>query len=162
MNCPYCNTNRDKVIDSRSSEGGKVIRRRRECLKCRKRFTTYERMEPTGRLMVLKSDKRREPFDPEKLLRGIEIACGKRDISSETKQRVVEEIEDELSREYDREAPSSAIGERVMAKLRRIDPVALLRFSSEYYPKSTLDDIAKQVEDLMKAPPELPDQEDLF
>lgn len=162
MICPYCYNPNDKVIDSRSSEGGRVIRRRRECLACKKRFTTYERVEPTGRLTIIKRDKRREAFDPEKLQRSLEIACGKRRISAELLQEVVEEIEEELSKAYDREAPSNAVGELVMSKLRRIDPVALIRFSSEYYPQSTLEDIQRQVADLQESPPELESQEDLF
>ncbi|MEM1331126.1 MAG: transcriptional regulator NrdR [Planctomycetota bacterium] len=160
--CPYCNANRDKVIDSRASEGGRVIRRRRECLACGRRFTTYERVEQTGRLVVIKRDGTRVPFNPENVMRGIESACGKRNISTEAKRAVVEAVEEELSRDFDREVSSKAIGERVMAHLRRLDPVVLLRFASEYYPGWGLEDIERQVEELSAAPPEVKDQQELF
>src|SRR5690242_12426472 len=101
--CPYCSANDDKVIDSRSSEGGRVIRRRRQCLKCGKRFTTYERVEQTARLIVVKRDGTRVPFSRENILRGVQAACGKRNVSEELKERLVDEVEEELHREFDRE-----------------------------------------------------------
>src|SRR6478735_9049237 len=104
--CPYCNANDDKVIDSRSSEGGRVIRRRRQCLKCNKRFTTYERVEETARLIVIKRDGTRVPFSRENILRGVQAACGKRSVPEEVKERLVEEVEEELHREFDREVDS--------------------------------------------------------
>jgi len=130
--CPYCHANRDRVIDSRSSESGRAIRRRRECEGCGKRFTTYERVETTGRLVVVKRDGSRQTFDAEKTLAGIDLACGKRPITVDQKRRLVEELEEELYRDFDREVPSSAIGERVAARLRRIDQVAYIRFASEH------------------------------
>ncbi len=131
MQCPFCNKDDDKVIDSRSSDGGKVIRRRRECIGCHRRFTTYERVEQTARLMVIKKDGRRVPFDRENILRGVQAACGKRKVPAEVQQRIVDEVEEELHRECDREVSAEAVGHRVMAKLRDVDEVAYVRFASE-------------------------------
>ena len=125
MKCPFCDIDDDKVIDSRSTEAGKVIRRRRQCIKCNRRFTTYERVEQTRRLIVVKRDGTRVPFDQQNILRGVQAACGKRPIPEEVKQKLAGEVEDELGRDFDREVPSHAIGERVMARLRVIDRVAL-------------------------------------
>lgn len=144
--CPYCNVDNDKVIDSRSSDAGKVIRRRRECLACHRRFTTYERVEQTTRLMVVKRDGTHQPFSRENILRGIVASCGKRPIPEDRKQRLIDEVEEELHREYDREVPSQVIGERVMTKLRDIDEVAYIRFASEYYQFKSVDELKKQLE----------------
>src|SRR5439155_15859153 len=129
MRCPKCGCQDDKVIDSRSSREGATIRRRRECVSCGHRFTTYEVMEQ-GRLMVLKRDDRREEFSREKLLAGVQKACQKRPVSQEAIENLVQEIVDDLSNTYDREVPCKAIGERVMAGLRALDPVAVVRDSS--------------------------------
>jgi len=131
--CPFCEHNDDKVIDSRASEGGNVVRRRRECLKCHKRFTTYERIEESARLVVLKRDGTHAGFNRENVLRGINAACGKRPIAEDAKHRIVDEVEEELHREYEREVPSRVIGEKVMARLRDLDEVAYVRYASEYY-----------------------------
>jgi transcriptional repressor NrdR len=160
--CPYCNANDDKVIDSRSSEGGRVIRRRRQCLVCNKRFTTYERVEQSARLTVVKRDGSREAFDPEKILRGILSACGKRAIPEDVKHRVAEEVEDELSREFDREVPSLVIGQRVMLKLRDIDEVAYIRFASEYYQFKNVGDMMDEIEILTDRVKDVKQQQSLF
>jgi transcriptional repressor NrdR len=160
--CPFCNANDDKVIDSRSSEGGKVIRRRRQCLVCNKRFTTYERVEQSARLTVVKRDGSREPFDQEKILRGILAACGKRPIPEDVKHKLAEEVEDELSREFDREVPSLTIGQRVMIKLRDIDEVAYIRFASEYYQFTTVGDIMDEIETLADRVKDVKQQQSLF
>ena len=131
MRCPKCGQVDDKVIDSRASREGATIRRRRECLGCRHRFTTYEEIE-RGNLMVLKHDGRHEEFSREKLLAGIRKACQKRPVTPEQIEEVVEKIVADLSTEYDREVPAAAIGERVMAALRVLDPVAYVRFASVY------------------------------
>ncbi|RMH11145.1 MAG: transcriptional repressor NrdR [Planctomycetota bacterium] len=162
MICPFCNANEDKVIDSRSTEGGAVIRRRRQCLKCNKRFTTYERVEHASRLIVVKKDGTRVPFSPENILQGIKAACGKRPISEETKQRLVDEIEEELHSEFEREVRSHVIGERVMAKLRSIDVVSYIRFATEHLQLSTLEEIRRELDELRERPPEVPDQQPLF
>jgi len=162
MICPYCNSNDDRVVDSRSSEGGKVVRRRRECLKCERRFTTYERVEHAASLTVIKRDERRESFSREKILSGIHAACGKRKIPEAIKERIADEVEDEVQREYDREVPSDVIGRLVMNKLADIDHVAFIRFASEYYQGVGLEDIMRQLEELNNRPVSLPDQQKLF
>lgn len=162
MICPFCEKDNDKVIDSRASEGGRVIRRRRECVACGKRFTTYERVEQTSRLMVVKRDGSRVPFDAEKVLAGIMNACGKRPVPDTAKRKVVEEVEEELSREFEREVDSSVIGERVMRRLREIDGIAYIRFASEHLQMSTIEDIKRELEDLTARPREVRDQQALF
>ena len=146
MICPFCNTNDDKVIDSRASDAGKVIRRRRECLGCARRFTTYERVEQTARLIVVKRDGTRAPFSRENIMRGIQAACGKRAVPEEVKEQLVTDLEEEMHRDFDREVDSSAIGERVMAKLRNVDEVAYIRFASEYYKFRSVDELKQQLE----------------
>jgi len=131
MRCPKCGSQSDKVIDSRVSREGSTIRRRRACVSCGHRYTTYEEIEH-GNLMVLKSDGRHEEFSKEKLFSGIRKACQKRPVSPEAIEELVEKIAVDLGAEYDREVPSTAIGERVMAGLRGLDPVAYVRFSSVY------------------------------
>ena len=160
--CPYCAADNDKVIDSRASDGGLVIRRRRECLVCGKRFTTYERVEKTSRLAVVKKDGRRVPYDPERVLASIQAACGKRPVSEEAKSRIAREIEDEVHREFDREVPSSEIGLRVAQRLRVIDQIAYIRYASEYYDFRTLDDFAEELSVLKSRPVDLPNQQALF
>jgi transcriptional repressor NrdR len=131
MRCPKCGRLDDKVVDSRASREGSVIRRRRECLSCSHRFTTYEEIEHEG-LMVVKRDGRREPFTKEKLLVGVRKACQKRPVSPKIIEDLVEKIVDEITDKYEREVPSMAIGERVMEGLREIDEVAYVRFASVY------------------------------
>ena len=123
MKCPYCGYDESKVIDSRPTDEGERIRRRRECLKCGKRFTTYEVIE-TVPIIVIKKDKSRESFDRNKLLNGLLRACEKRPVSIDTLERVVDEIEGSLQNSLDREVPSSLIGKYAMEKLKTIDEVA--------------------------------------
>lgn len=131
MKCPFCSFLENKVIDSRVGKDGEVIRRRRECLQCTKRFTTYERVE--GILpLVIKKDGRREPFDRDKLLSGMEKACGKRPISVNTLEDTISEIEQELQEKSEKEIYSSEIGEKVMYKLQELDEIAYVRFASVY------------------------------
>lgn len=162
MICPYCGHNDDKVIDSRSSEGGRVIRRRRQCLKCKKRFTTYERVEQTQRLMVVKRDGSRVPFNRENILRGVQVACGKRNISEQAKERLVDEVEEELHREFDREVESRVIGARVMEKLRHVDEVAYIRFASEYLKLSSAGELMAELNELRARPRDVKEQQSLF
>jgi transcriptional repressor NrdR len=131
MRCPKCGCQDDKVIDSRASREGATIRRRRECVACGFRFTTYEEVERTG-LMVLKRDGRREEFSTEKLMSGLKKACQKRPISSKTIEDVVERIVNEVTDKYEREVPAEAIGKLVMEGLRQMDDVAYVRFASVY------------------------------
>ncbi len=162
MICPFCSHNQDKVIDSRSSEGGAVIRRRRHCAKCNRRFTTYERVEPTGRLMVVKRDGSRVGFSSENIMRGVSNACGKRPISEDVKQQLASAVEDELHNEFEREVSSQIVGERVMTKLRGVDKIAYIRFATEHLQLSTLEDIQRELDDLAARPVAGPDQASLF
>ncbi len=162
MICPFCETNNDKVIDSRSSEAGRVIRRRRQCLGCGKRFTTYERIEESTRLTVIKRDGSREPFNRENLLNGVRIACGKRPVAEDAKLQLVDEVEDELHRTHDREVESREIGERVARKLRALDEIAYVRFASEYYQFRNVGDIMAQLEELSLHARDVKEQQRLF
>ncbi len=131
MNCPFCGHIEDKVIDSRLSKDGDVIRRRRECLKCESRFTSYERIEEILPL-VIKKDGRREPFDRKKILHGLEKACEKRPIGVETREALVVKIEKKLQELGEKEIPSSWIGGEIMDGLKGVDEVAYVRFASVY------------------------------
>lgn len=131
MKCPYCSFAESKVIDSRPTEDGTAIRRRRECSKCEKRFTTYEKLE-TISLVVIKKDNSRQPYDRNKLLSGIIRACEKRPISLAQMESIVDDIEAELYQTMLREIDSSDIGERVMRKLQDLDEVAYVRFAAVY------------------------------
>ena len=131
MKCPYCGYSESKVIDSRPTDEGERIRRRRECLNCAKRFTTYEVIE-TVPVVVVKKDKSREAFDRNKLLNGLLRACEKRPVPLETLERIVDEIETLLHNSLDREVPSTLIGTYAMDKLKKVDEVAYVRFASVY------------------------------
>jgi transcriptional repressor NrdR len=131
MKCPFCGHEEDKVVDSRSSKEGRAVRRRRECLKCEKRFTTYEYIE-TAPLTIIKNDQRREPFDRQKLAAGIETACRKRPISRKQIENAVDRITDRIERLNRLEIPSAEIGQMVMDELFKLDDVAYIRFASVY------------------------------
>jgi transcriptional repressor NrdR len=131
MRCPKCGCQDDKVIDSRASREGATIRRRRECIACGYRFTTYEEIERAG-LLVLKRDDRREEFSKEKLMSGLKKACQKRPISPKVIEDLVERIVNEVTDKYEREVPTEEIGKLVMEGLRAIDDVAYVRFASVY------------------------------
>ena len=131
MKCPFCGYKEDKVVDSRATAEESAVRRRRECLKCGKRFTTYEYVEEVS-LMVIKKDSRREPFDRKKLLAGIMKACEKRPVSMEKMEDIATGVERAVQRKSDREVNSQNIGELVMEKLRLLDDVAYVRFASVY------------------------------
>lgn len=148
MKCPYCGHLEDKVVDSRSSQEGSSIRRRRECLKCQKRFTTYEHIEGAS-LMVVKKDDRREAFDRNKLLSGLVKSCEKRPVSVEKLEEVVDEIERELQRKYEKEVSSSDIGTLVMEKLGRIDQVAYVRFASVYREFKDVNQFMKELKQIL-------------
>ena len=131
MKCPFCDFTDSKVIDSRPTEEGSSIRRRRECINCGKRFTTYEKVESVP-VMVIKKDQTREPFDRDKVLSGIIQACRKRPVSMEQMVSMVDNIESEVQNLMDREITSTRIGEMVMAELKATDDVAYVRFASVY------------------------------
>jgi transcriptional repressor NrdR len=162
VNCPFCAANNDKVIDSRESDGGKIIRRRRECLECERRFTTYERVEQSARLMVVKRDGSHVAFNRDNIMRGVQAACGKRAIPEERKELLVSQIEDELHQEFDREVASSVIGERVMSKLRDLDSVAYIRYASEHHQFKSVDDLRAELDSLDQSARNVPDQQPLF
>lgn len=147
MLCPYCQEAESKVIDSRSSEDGTVIRRRRECEACKKRFTTYERIEERP-LLVIKKGGSREQFDRNKILKGLTRAFEKRPISSETMERIVNSIEADLRDISDREVSSMVIGEMVMDKLRSLDEVAYVRFASVYRQFTDLNSFINTIDQL--------------
>lgn len=131
MKCPFCGETDSKVIDSRPAEDGSSIRRRRQCNVCKKRFTTYEKVE-TIPLIVIKKDNNREPYDREKIVSGILRSCHKRPISADQINRLVDEIETEIFNREDREIPAQEIGEIVMSRLKDLDAVAYVRFASVY------------------------------
>ena len=131
MKCPYCGYKEDKVVDSRATAEESAVRRRRECLKCGKRFTTYEYVEEVS-LMVIKKDGRREPFDRKKILAGVIRACEKRPVSMEKMEEIVSFVERAVQKKSDREVASTRIGELVMEKLKGLDDVAYVRFASVY------------------------------
>ena len=131
MKCPFCGEQEDKVIDSRISKDGDSIRRRRECISCKKRFTTHEKIEETLP-SIIKKDGRREPFDRDKILSGLKVACRKRPISTELIESAVDRIEREMQERGVKEIKSTEIGERVMRELHELDEVAYVRFASVY------------------------------
>lgn len=131
MKCPFCGHQDDKVIDSRSASEGTAVRRRRECGRCGRRFTTYEVVEEMS-LRVVKKDGRREPFDRKKIFAGIQKACEKRPVSSEELEKVVVSIEQQVFRRFEKEVPAKFIGELIMDKLASLDEVAYVRFASVY------------------------------
>ncbi len=149
MKCPYCRATESRVVDTREMAEAEAIRRRRQCLSCGRRFTTYERVEPIS-LTVVKKDGRREPYDRRKLEGGIRRACTKRPIPTETIQRVVDEIETAIFAMAGEEVPSRLIGELVMEKLRDLDQVAYIRFASVYRSFADLEDIREEVESLLR------------
>jgi len=149
MNCPYCGYKEDKVVDSRATQEGSSIRRRRECLKCGKRFTTYEYIEEVS-LMVIKKDGRREPFDRKKILTGIMKACEKRPISIEKMEDIVTQVERAIQKKYDREVPTSKIGELVMERLKVLDDVAYVRFASVYRQFKDVGQFMGELKDILK------------
>jgi transcriptional repressor NrdR len=145
MRCPFCKEDRDKVIDSRSSDGGRVIRRRRQCLVCKRRFTTYEKIGESVKLYVVKKDNSRVPYDRSKIVGGLQKACYKRSVSAEQIQRITDKAEEMIFRSFDKEVPSAFIGESVMKQLRRVDKVAYIRFASVYRDFRDAGELIKEV-----------------
>ncbi|MBI4278150.1 MAG: transcriptional repressor NrdR [Armatimonadetes bacterium] len=147
MHCPYCGHEETRVLDSRPAEEGAAIRRRRECVKCTRRFTTYERVDATP-LMVVKRDGRREPFDRQKILTGLVRACQKRPISTETLAQIALDVEREIRNLGEHEISSLEIGERVIERLRHLDEVAFVRFASVYRRVTRLESLVEEIESL--------------
>ena len=157
MKCPYCGELESKVIDSRPTEDGEKIRRRRECLRCGKRFTTYEIVE-TVPLMVIKKDRSRQVFDRQKLLGGMLRACEKRPVSYEMLERAVDNIEQSLLNSYEREVTSIHIGELAMEELKKIDEVAYVRFASVYRQFSDLNTFMNELKEMLSKRSEQPEE----
>ena len=162
MQCPFCGQDNDKVIDSRSSEGGRVVRRRRECLACSRRYTTYERPETSIRLTVVKKDGSREPYDRQKLIEGLRRACYKRPVSDEQIMKIVEEAEEDIFHKFDREVPTSFIGDAVSVHLRDVDKIAYVRFASVYREFTDVGELIQEAQDVKDIPTAGPEQPPLF
>lgn len=148
MKCPYCGFTESKVIDSRPAEDGTSIRRRRECLKCQKRFTTYEKLE-TISLVVVKQDNSRQPYDREKIVRGLIRACEKRPITYAQMEDVADKIESELYQMMSKEVSSTEIGEKVMSHLKELDEVAYVRFASVHKHFSNIESFMSALKELL-------------
>jgi transcriptional repressor NrdR len=151
MLCPYCRQGETKVVDSRDSEEF-VIRRRRQCLQCNRRFTTYEKIEETT-MKVVKKDGTRMPFDREKIRSGMEKACYKRPISSEQMDRIINEIEKDVYENFEREVPSRYVGEKLIEALRQLDQVAYVRFASVYREFQDVNDFVEELQPMLKRAP---------
>ena len=162
MRCPFCNADNDKVIDTRASEAGKVIRRRRQCNQCSRRFTTYERAEDTARLTVIKRDGRRVPYDRDRILSGVQKACYKRPIEAAVLDKLVDEVDKEIFEMADREITSTHIGQLVAQKLRKIDQVAYVRFASVYHKFSDVGEFVEEVRNIQGLASEAAGQQKLF
>jgi transcriptional repressor NrdR len=148
MTCPFCGHKQDKVIDSRESKEGEVIRRRRECLNCERRFTTYERSDEIP-YMVIKRDGRREKFDRQKVLEGLLKACQKRPVPMAKLAEAIDEVESKLADSPEREMPSTAIGEMLMKRLRLVDNIAYIRFASVYLDFQDVEAFMNELRDLL-------------
>src|SRR5688500_8650041 len=144
MRCPFCGTTEDRVVDSRESREGDVIRRRRECVSCGRRFTSYEKIELMP-FQVVKRDQRREPYDREKLMRGLQVACRKRPVSQSQLEEIADSIERTMQDAGEREVASQQLGRIVMEKLRGLDPVAYVRFASVYRRVEDVDACVKEL-----------------
>ena len=150
MRCPFCKENRDRVVDSRSSDAGRVIRRRRQCLACKKRFTTYEKIGESYKLYVVKKDSSRVPYDREKVVCGLQKACYKRPVSAERIQQIAEAVEEDIFRSFDKEVSSVFIGESVMKHLRAADNVAYVRFASVYRDFKDAGELIEEVSEVIR------------
>jgi len=149
MKCPYCGFTESKVIDSRSTEENTVIRRRRECMKCQKRFTTYEKLE-TISLVVIKKDGSSQAYDRDKVIAGLVHACEKRPVSLSEMEHIVDDIEIELYQSMIREISTADIGEKVMARLKQLDEVAYIRFASVYKRFDNIATFMQEINELIK------------
>jgi transcriptional repressor NrdR len=149
MKCPYCEYEESKVVDSRPTDEGQAIRRRRECMKCSKRFTTYEKIEEIP-IIVVKKDKNRESYDRNKLLNGIIKSCEKRPVSMDTIETLVDNIERELSNSLEKEITSEEIGEMIMDRLKNIDEVSYVRFASVYRQFKDVNSFMEELNKILK------------
>ena len=148
MRCPFCKEDQDRVVDSRSSDAGRVIRRRRRCLACKRRFTTYEKIGESFKLCVVKKDNSRVPFNRDKIIAGLQKACYKRPVSTEQIQQIADKVEEDIFKNFDKEVSSAYIGESVMKHLRTVDKVAYIRFASVY---RDFEDAGELIEEVSEA-----------
>jgi transcriptional repressor NrdR len=148
VRCPFCKEDHDKVVDSRSSDTGRIIRRRRQCLVCKKRFTTYEKIGESFKLCVVKKDSSRVPYDRDKIVGGLQKACYKRPVSAEQIQQIADKVEEDIFRNSDKEVSSAFVGESVMKHLRGVDKVAYIRFASVY---RDFEDAGELIEEVSQA-----------
>lgn len=163
MRCPYCNEDDDKVIDSRATDNGRCVRRRRECLQCKRRYTTYERAEDRVKLSVIKRDQSRVPYDRSKIREAIRQSAYKRPLSSERIDQIVDEVEEYLVSRFEKEVSSQTIGERLAVALRRVDKVAYVRFASVYRQFEDVGEFIDEAQELMEAEArDIPGQQNLF
>jgi len=162
VRCPFCKKDKDRVIDSRSSDGGRTVRRRRECLLCNRRFTTYERIEEVIKLTVVKKDGSRVPYVRERIITGIQKACYKRPVSTEQINRLAEQVEENILRQPGQELSSRLIGELTMAGLQELDKVAYVRFASVYREFQDLGQFIDEVHEVMDHSNDAPGQRKLF
>jgi len=150
VRCPFCKEDRDKVVDSRSSDAGRVIRRRRQCLGCKKRFTTYEKIGESFKLYVVKKDNSRVPYERDKVISGLQKACYKRAVSAEQIRQIADRVEEDIFRRFDKEVSSAFIGDSVMKHLRGVDKVAYIRFASVYRDFKDADDLIEEVSQVIQ------------
>ena len=162
MQCPFCGQDNDKVVDSRSSEGGRVVRRRRQCIACNRRYTTYERPEEAVRLTVIKKDGSREPYQREKVVAGLQKACFKRPVTDEQLRQVVDEAEEAIFRKFDKEVPSTFIGDTVSGLLREVDKIAYVRFASVYRQFTDVGELIQEARVVKDEANVGPEQKELF
>ena len=149
MKCPFCAHVEDKVVDSREGKDGGVIRRRRECLRCSRRFTSYERIDEIA-FMVVKKDDRREPYDRNKIMAGLRRACEKRPVSPGSLEAIADEVEQALQESPEREIPTRVVGEKVMERLKALDAVAYVRFASVYRHFQDVDHFMRELKEILE------------
>ena len=150
MRCPFCKEDHDRVVDSRSSDAGRVIRRRRRCLACKRRFTTYEKIGESFKLYVVKKDNSRVPFNRDKIIAGLQKACYKRPVSAEQIQQTADKVEEDIFRDFDKEVSSAFVGESVMRHLRLVDKVAYIRFASVYRDFKDAGELIEEVSEVIR------------
>ena len=162
MQCPYCGQDHDKVVDSRGSEGGRAVRRRRECLGCGQRFTTYERPEEVVKFSVIKKDGTRVPYDRQKVIDGLQKACFKRPVTDDQLLDIIGAAEEEMFASFDKDVPSKFIGDVVSNELRKVDKIAYVRFASVYRNFTDVGELIDEAREVDASPLVAPGQGDLF
>ena len=162
MRCPYCKEDQDRVVDSRSSDTGRVIRRRRQCQACGRRFTTYEKIGESFKLSVIKKDNSRVPYDRDKVVAGLQKACYKRPVGADQIQEIADRVEEDIFKHSDKEVSSRFIGESTMRHLRRVDKVAYIRFASVYRDFTDAGDLIDEISQAISEPGDQEGQPRLF